>query len=254
MRVLLQREVVRPTPAVSSEGFEVGYFSEDGAEHRVPLAEAWAVPFECAAPARRFTSRKGQRHLSGLWWSATTGGHVGFESWLERDHAMLLDFDVTVAGIASQPFWLRWSDAGKRVAHAPDFFARRPDGSAVVIDCRPVERREPRDAGKFEASERACALTGWEYRLVGAAESIALANVRWLAGYRHPRHLLSEVAGVLRLAFTTPTPLLAGARAVGDPIAVLPVLFHLLWRHELAVDLSVPLHPGALVSVAADQR
>ena len=29
--------------------------------------------------------RKGQRHLSGLWWSATTGGHVGFESWLERD-------------------------------------------------------------------------------------------------------------------------------------------------------------------------
>jgi hypothetical protein len=24
---------------------------------------------------------------------------------------------------------------------------------------------------------------------------------------------------------------------------VLPVLFHLLWRHELVTDLSVPLHP-----------
>jgi hypothetical protein len=31
---------------------------------------------------RRFAARKGQQHLSGLWWSATTGGHVGFESWL----------------------------------------------------------------------------------------------------------------------------------------------------------------------------
>jgi hypothetical protein len=67
---------------------------------------------------------------------------VGFESWLERDHLMALDFEPTVVGIASQPFWPRWADdGGVRVSHAPDFFARRADGSAVVIDCRPVERR-----------------------------------------------------------------------------------------------------------------
>ena len=46
---------------------------------------------------------------------------------------MALDFDPTVVGIASQPFWLYWSDeAGKPDSHAPDFFARRRDGSAVV--------------------------------------------------------------------------------------------------------------------------
>jgi hypothetical protein len=54
-----------------------------------------------------FAARKGQRHLSGLSWSATTGGPVGFESWLEGDHLMLLDFDPDIAGIASQPFRLR---------------------------------------------------------------------------------------------------------------------------------------------------
>src|ERR1700750_2681138 len=62
---------------------EGGYITEDGAEHRVRLDEAWLVPLERALPVRRFGARKGQRHLSGLWWSATTGGHVGFESWLE---------------------------------------------------------------------------------------------------------------------------------------------------------------------------
>lgn len=41
---------------------------------------------------------------------------------------------------------------------------------------------------------------------------------------------------------------MGGAEQAGDPIAVLPVLFHLLWRHELTADLSVPLHPGTLVS------
>ncbi len=174
-----------------------------------------------AVPVRRFTSRKGQRHLSGLWWSATTGGHVGFESWLERDHLLNLDFDPTVVGIASQPFWLHWSDAaGKPDSHAPDFFARRSDGSAVVVDCRPVERRRPRDVAKFEATARACALAGWEYRLLGAPDALVTANLRWLAGYRHPRHHLAETVEVLRRVFATPTPLMAGAEAAGDPIAV----------------------------------
>ena len=133
-------------------GFEIGYVTDDGLEHRVSLSQAWATPFESCSPIRRFTSHKGQRHLSGLWWSATTGGHVGFESWMERDHVMALDFDPTVVGIASQPFWLSWrDDAGKLISHAPDFFARRADGTSVVVDCRPVERRKPRDAAKFEA-------------------------------------------------------------------------------------------------------
>ncbi len=102
--------------------------ADDCAEHRVPLEQAWAVPLEQCIPVRRFRSRKGQRHLSGLWWSATTGGHVGFESWLERDQVLHLDFDPSVVGIASQPFWLHWTDeAGKPASHAPDFFARRRD-------------------------------------------------------------------------------------------------------------------------------
>ena len=70
---------------------------------------------------------------------------------------MALDFDPVVTGIASQPFWLRWTgEGGGRVSHAPDYFARRADGSAVVVDCRPAERRKPPDMEKFEATARAC--------------------------------------------------------------------------------------------------
>ena len=135
----LPPEVRRAAEPVGVGGFEIGCVTDDGLEHRVSLSQAWATPFESCSPIRRFTSHKGQRHLSGLWWSATTGGHVGFESWMERDHVMALDFDPTVVGIASQPFWLSWrDDAGKLISHAPDFFARRADGTSVVVDCRPV--------------------------------------------------------------------------------------------------------------------
>lgn len=246
-------DVAHPARSGTVDGFEVSYSTGDGVEHRTPLAEAWAAPFEAGLPVRRFTARKGQEHLSGLWWSATMGGHVGFESWLERDHVMLLDFDASVVVIASQPFWLHWheDETGKPVSHAPDFFARRADGSAAVIDCRPIERRPARDMAKFEATERACGLVGWEYRLVGTTDAIETANVRWLAGYRHPRHHVPAVAQRLREMFASPTPLFAGAQDVGDPIAVLPVLFHLLWSHELDADLSAPLHQETLARVAA---
>jgi hypothetical protein len=89
---------------------------------------------------------------------------------------------------------------------------------------------------------RGPALVGWEYRLLGAADALLTANLRWLAGYRHPRHHLSGTVDVLRRVFATPTPVMAGAEAAGDPIAVLRVLFHLLWCHELTSDLSRPLH------------
>ena len=39
---------------------------------------------------------------------------MGFESWLERDHVMAMDFDPAIVGIASQPFWLHWRDEDGR--------------------------------------------------------------------------------------------------------------------------------------------
>jgi hypothetical protein len=87
----MSSRIVLPRPR-SSPADENSYVDPGGAEHEVPLAEAAAVRFEQAWPVRRFTFHPGQRHLSGLWWSATTGGHVGFESRLERDHLMALDF------------------------------------------------------------------------------------------------------------------------------------------------------------------
>jgi hypothetical protein len=37
-----------PIGLLANGGFEVSYVLDDGAEHRVPLAQAWAVPLEQA--------------------------------------------------------------------------------------------------------------------------------------------------------------------------------------------------------------
>ncbi|MEY9489180.1 hypothetical protein RKD26_004974 [Streptomyces calvus] len=74
-----------------------------------------------------------------------------------------------------------------------------------------------------------------------------MANVRWLAGYRHPRHRVAAVVDRLLDVFAHETPLRVGVERVGDPIAVLPVLFHLLWSGRLVTDLSVVLGEYVLI-------
>jgi hypothetical protein len=68
-------EVGRAAEPVGVGGFEIGYVTDDGLEHRVSLSQAWATPFESCSPIRRFTSHTGQRHLSGLWWDCRAQRH-----------------------------------------------------------------------------------------------------------------------------------------------------------------------------------
>ncbi len=232
-------------------GADLRFFLEftgaDGTQRREPLAACATERFERVLPVRSFRWAKGALNFPGSWWSSTTGEHVGFESWLERDHVMLMDFDLAVTGMASQPFWLSWQDGdGRSRRHAPDFFARKADGTGVVVDVRPDDRIPPEDAEVFRVTALACGQAGWEFRRAGTIDPVLRANVRWLSRYRHQRcRREPEAAGLLE-AFSAGRPLLAGAAEVGDPVAVLPVAYHLLWRRELSCDLSVLLSGAAM--------
>ncbi|HEY5987806.1 MAG TPA: TnsA-like heteromeric transposase endonuclease subunit, partial [Streptosporangiaceae bacterium] len=185
--VLVSAPMVAADPAALAAVVEVGFAGADGARRRERLASCWDVRFEDVAPVRPFRWVAGQRHFSGWWWSATTGRHVGHESWLERDQAMMLDFDRRVVAFSSQPFWLSWTEETKVRRHAPDYFARLADGTAMVIDVRADDQIPAKDAEVFEMTARACASVGWDYRRAGVVDPVLAANVRWLAGYRHPR-------------------------------------------------------------------
>jgi hypothetical protein len=118
-----------------------------------------------------------------------------------------------------------------------------------------LDRIDDRSAVAFAAMGRACDATGWGYRLVGEIDPVRVANLRWLAGYRHSRFDGEPgMATAVRSAFWSPAPLVAQTAEVGDPIAVLPVVFHLLWQGLLTADLSRPLSDDTLVCRAAAAR
>lgn len=116
-----------------------------------------------------------------------------------------------------------------------------------MVDCRPVARADEKFHRVAALTMAVCDEVGWEYRLAGEPDPVLAANLTWLAGYRRPYVLDDHTAGLLLEATVNPAPLLPTAVRVGDPMSVLPTLFHLLWTGRLACDLSPPLADHTMI-------
>ena len=232
----------------AADDFEAVFVTEAGVEQRVPWWRLPDVVDELGRGVRSSPSFRGRRSFPGWYWASTSGGLVGFESWVQRDHLVALDFDASVVGLVSQPFWLCWTAAGgKRRRHVPDFLVRWAGGAVMVLDSRSAQLIGERDREAFAVTGRACAAVGWRYAVWDRLDGVVVANQRWLAGYRHPRCFDEHIAARLLEVFNRPRALMDGAELVGDPLGVLPVLYHLLWKQLLVADLAVVLSHRTIV-------
>ncbi|WP_405763987.1 TnsA-like heteromeric transposase endonuclease subunit [Streptomyces sp. NBC_00080] len=213
---------------------------------------AVAVKFEQLAPVAAFPVVPGRRWGPGWWWSATTGRHVMHGSQAMCMQLMVLDRDPQVVGLSARPVRLIWRDPDSRrtLSWVPQLFARYADGRALLADCPATSTtagtRAERAAVVVAA---ACAAVGFAYRRMVPPDKVVAANVRWLAGYRHPRH--RDAGGLEQAvleAFAAPRPLMAGAAAAGETLSALPVLYHALWGGRLVADLTRPLGEHTLVA------
>ncbi|MEU7640795.1 TnsA-like heteromeric transposase endonuclease subunit [Streptomyces sp. NPDC039016] len=219
------------------------FVDSSGISHEVPWLEAAGErQLEECLPVQQFPVLKGRRVAPGWWWSATNSAlvHYGFKAM--RTQVMMLDHDPGVMALACRPVELLWRGrGGKAVSHAPHLMARLTDGSGLLVDCAGrfgAGRRLVRRAPHVEAAAIAA---GWHYWLIGPPSPVVEANVRWLAGYRHPRYAQGRLPEVTE-CFRTPLALVEGVRLLGDPIAVWPAVFHALWTGVLSVPLERQLH------------
>ncbi|MEU3626785.1 TnsA-like heteromeric transposase endonuclease subunit [Amycolatopsis coloradensis] len=231
---------------------------------RMTLGDGMTVPFERAAPVRPFPVYKVQRNFPGFYYAATMDAHVPFESWLERDTAIALDFHYDVVSIAAQPFWLSWSGTGRARSHAPDFFARTLEGTGVVIDCRPTDRnlasrphaalrRDDAGLGGDRVSRLLCVgdrvlFDDIEHQVV----ALAGTQVRLVAADGTPSVvLLSHLVGSLGFMFLSGEPAPAANALAGqllDDVAPELAARAREWeRHVVEVETGLPPEaaPGA---------
>lgn len=227
------RRTVRGVPARGSVRLV------DGSTREMPLAELTAAAVLSAVPWRSVRSHRGQRHLPGWYWSATTGGHLVYESRLELARLLLADFDPEVVGIAAQLFLVQ--DADRR--HVPDFLLCRVDGSVVIVNVKPAEQLDVVKVADALAWA-GCVFfeRGWEHEVWSGADAQLLANVRFLAGYR--RAVLIEPIEIAAILSPGTVLTIAAAEVALRGVGVVDprvVVLGLLWSGRLRVDLQRPL-------------
>ena len=86
----------------------------------------------------------------------------------------------------------------------------------MVIDVRP-DARVGADGEVFAATSTVCELVGWRYEGLGIIDPLLTANVRCLAGYRHPRCLVALVREALLSTVGDDSTIGSLARTLGEP-------------------------------------
>jgi len=206
-----------------------------------PIRNVTAAQVMAAVPWRTVRSVLGQSHFPGLYWSATTGGHVVYESRLELARLLVADFDTQVVGIAAQPFLLRATVGGRARRHVPDFLLAHADGSARLVNVKPASRLEdPVVAEALRWPGVVARSHGWAYEIWTGAEAVYLANLRFLAGYRRPGLLPGALTDAVAAAFRPGDTIgsLVGRATRESPAGqVKAAVVTLLWQCRLSTDL-----------------
>jgi hypothetical protein len=230
----------------------VRYRGRQGEDCLLEAEQAAAVLFEDCPPVRRPPSYPGQWHTPGRYWCATIGDLLVYESFLEYQWLVLLDFDRSVATVNTQALEFHGRDGTRRWRHVPDIFTRRVDGRVEVLDVKhPSRHTDPDVAEQAARTARACRDLGWDYRMVGAPPQQYYANLAWLAGYRRPLRATAGYASEVIRAAARPITLGELADHTGAPELARPVIFHQLWTHQLRCELETqPVSDRSLIQAS----
>lgn len=203
------------------------------------------IPKNYLSVTGSFASRKNRRML-------------GFESPLERDYMILLEFDDTVERFEEQPVRIAVPRAkGRTVQYVPDILIHylNPAGAkpkkpllAEVKTRRDLERNKDKYAPKFAAAKAHAKALDWQFKVINDADIrvAKLPNLKFLREYHlispEPEHIqrvldgIEEAGGWVELEDL----LTVLCKDDHDRLVMLPVIWHLVATRLIDVDLDKP--------------
>lgn len=189
-----------------------------------------------------------------------------FESLLEKDYFLLLDFDDTVHSFEPQP--VRVPVPGVPRGYVPDVLVRyHPDPASGVepkkslVDVKHTDdlaKNAGKYALKFECARRFAEEQGWEFRVVDQNQirTPRLANLKFLRAYRNvapPAEDIDRVLACVDASLQSHHQVLDRlAQTEEDRLHWLPVIWSMLLTRHLATNWDEPFGSEVLIAQGGD--
>ncbi|QCP14894.1 heteromeric transposase endonuclease subunit TnsA [Pseudoduganella umbonata] len=198
--------------------------------------------------------RSNGRSLTGRL-TVATGPGVAFESSLERDWLICLDFNPQVKLILEQPFTVTYETEGCTQRYTPDVLAQYDDVDGltpiIVYEVKLLEdlrKSWSKYRKRFSAAVSFCRERDWRFKIVTEKHirTPFLENAKFLRTYkRSPVQQLYRdqlLYSLKALGPATPQSLLAFSYLQFESkMAALPELWRMVATGELGAELSKPL-------------
>jgi hypothetical protein len=203
------------------------------------------------APVRRPSNRGGVRKNIGKTPSLKAKRNVWWESLLERDYILLLEIDPDVVTYREQPFRLRYTIDGRVRHYTPDFLVERKN-KRQIVEVKPKVKSSTEAFRLFYLTvEPLIRKLGYEF-IVADDEMIRvkplLENVKILKAYARTPFLPGHALLCQKFLRENGSACIADlARAFSGKGLTLPIIYSLIYRSVLVVDLNLPLDPSSIV-------
>lgn len=178
---------------------------------------------------------------------------IAFESLLERDFYLSLEFDRTIESYEEQPLRITDIVNGKKVQYTPDCLVTYKDGNTPLLaEIKPhkeLAKEKPDLQRRLAAGSSYAKANGMRFQVFTEDDirTPELETYRYLYGFsRPPRELASHKDTILNLVTLAGKTTLAQLLGQLSPERTVqakytPVIWHLLFTGELVTDFSHPI-------------
>jgi hypothetical protein len=205
----------------------------------------------------------GNRVPTGFFYSMKNGGHVDYESPVERDYYQTLEFEDEIERYEAQsvkvpnprkPGSPYYPDC---VVYYKPYTGRKP----LLVEVKSEkDLRDPKKAPllelKFATCEEYAAANGMDFKVVLDTDirGQRLDNLDFLYGYREPPKLFGSYKDQILINLDGKG---ASVSEILDTIAkdrlerawILPSVWHLVWTKVLVTDLNKPITNSSILKV-----
>jgi hypothetical protein len=209
-------------------------------------------------PVRKIPNRRGTR--SGKFTSKRLPnlGMLPFETLLERDLLITLDFSPTLTYIESQPLKIPYDFDGRTADYIPDFHVI-DNNQNYLFECKHTKYvATDRNLAKQQSAQDWCTKYGWIYRVVtdhDLRQGHRLNNITLLRRFSS-YHLSANLIATLRTIGTQHAMLTVEALAKkltsvqADPVQH---IYSALWHHIIACEINAaPLNLTTALHLKGD--